>query len=73
MDDVPCTLLDPTDFDPSKNLLTIHFHVGRSPPPPPVDPGMACRMAYTETFLSMNAGGMCDRKFTRNPVLARDV
>ena len=55
-----CALFGPADFDPQNQPLTVSFHVGAVPPPPPISDSVMCSLDYVSLFLSFRAGEKCD-------------
>ena len=55
-----CALFGPADFDPQRQPLTVSFHVGVVPPPPPISDSAMCSLDYVNLFLSVAPGEKCD-------------
>jgi uncharacterized membrane protein YgcG len=56
-------VLSPTQyFDPQDQVPPVRFHVGLSPPPPPLDPDVECSLKYVDVFMEFQAGQTCDRR-----------
>ena len=47
-------------FDPQEGNTNVDFHVGAVPPPPPIDPQVACSTKYVAAYVQFAPGEACE-------------
>lgn len=55
-----CVLLGDQLFNPQGGDRQVDFHVGRAPPPPPIDPQVECSTKYVAAYMQFTPGAQCD-------------